>query len=148
MKNLNFFIGEKLRKSIVFSMAFVMTVAGIILSPSSYGESGSGYSGSGSGPSTWFQERDTPVDCSTSEIVYNYVNTSGSGSGGVSGGYGPGGASGSISGSGSGSSTSSGVKGVLYTQKKKTPCKYAFTLSTCTPQDCTPTGNINFTPIP
>lgn len=94
----------------------------------------------------WFAEA-TPVDCSTSQIVYQLVTSTGAGSGylGVSATDGT--VGGQVGGSGSGSSLYYGPKGTLYTQMTSTACPSAL-WGTCVPVPCHATGYVKFTPFP
>lgn len=120
--------------------AAVVLTAGVFV-VSSFDDSGS--SGDSS-DGIW--ETDPPVDCSTSEIVYNYVATSGSGAGSISGSGNPSGGSGSISGSGASSTIQSGAKGTLFTPKSSQDCSFSL-FSTCYKTPCHATGPATYKPF-
>ena len=118
-----------LKKVQVVALLIVCLISGSLLSSFDDGDTGDT---SGSSGSQWFSDT-IVLTSSSSTVVYNYTNTTGSGSGSISGSYGPTGASGSAGGSGSGSSTNSGTKGILTINFSETDCNRALTTNSCTP---------------
>jgi hypothetical protein len=89
---------------------------------------------------------DPPADCSTSQVIYTYNSSTGSGGGSVSGGGNATGGSGSISGSGSLSSVQIGPIGVLIVKKSYVGCSLSYPQG-CNSVDCSATGSIIYRPF-
>lgn len=93
---------------------------------------------------TIFQQLLPPRDCSTSQIVYQLVTSSGAGAGYASVSTADGTTGGQVGGSGSGSSLFYGPKGSLYTPQVEQPCEWSL-FSQCTPVLPHATGPATFT---